>query len=115
MTDQLIVPTVLNVEVTPLDFALSTGQFPHCPPEIIYRQSGVLFKEYHFPVPALEWPVTHNMGTTRYLEKIMDAQGRRLIVGLDDETANGFVIRFSEPEAGKVILMFEAPEQPVQV
>lgn len=106
----MITPEIVDVQINQLDFALSTGEGPYCPPEIVYRQSGVLFKEYHFPTPLLEWRISHGMGQTRFLEKITDSQGRTILVSLEELTENGFVIRFSEPESGKIILMFEAPE-----
>ena len=106
----MITPEIVDVQISELDFALSTGEGPYCPPEIVYRQSGVLFKEYHFTTPLLEWRVSHGMGQTRFLEKITDSEGRTILVSLEDLTENGFTVRFSEPEAGKIILMFEAPE-----
>ena len=111
-TGALITPEIVDVQISELDFALSTGEGPYCPPEVVYQQSGVLFKEYHFPVPLLEWRVIHNMGQTRFLEKITDSEGRTMLVSLEDVTENSFFVRFSEPESGKIIVMFEAPETP---
>jgi hypothetical protein len=55
---------------------------------------------------SLTWTVTHNRGTTKFVESIYDGSGNRVYAGISTIDSNSFQVNFTEPVSGSINVVF---------
>jgi hypothetical protein len=66
--------------------------------------SGVI--QFIFDTPALEWIITHNKNTTKFVETIMSKDGNKLYCNVKIIDLNSFTIFFTSATSGYVNVAF---------
>lgn len=61
---------------------------------------------FEFTVPSSEWIVEHNMGTTRFSEKLLDKNNRSFFASIEVIDNNSFKVYLSEMMTGAVEVSF---------
>jgi len=61
---------------------------------------------FDFNTPSSVWVVQHNMGTTRFSEKLLDSNNRPFFAGIEIIDENTFRVHLSELTTGAVEVSF---------
>ena len=85
---------ILDQEVTRIDNTIST------------LNGALNISRFEFSTPSSEWVVQHNMGTTRFNEKLLDVNERAFFAGVEVVDANTFKVHLSGMVVGAVEVSF---------
>jgi len=68
-----------------------------------YAPSGStksVYKEYKFPIPILDWTISHSENTEFFSTNIIDSNGQQHDAPLEIINKNNFIIHFNNPVSG---------------
>jgi len=84
----------LDTEVSRIDQSIATAN------------GAFNISRFEFSTPSSVWVVNHNMGTTRFSEKLLDINNRPFYAGVEIVDENSFRVHLTEMITGAVEVSF---------